>query len=448
MSTYPPEGMDTGNAGNNLTDAAAKKRARNAMLMVALVVLVDITGFGLILPLLPFWAERLGANPLEVGLILSVYALAQFLFTPVLGALSDRFGRRPVILISLLIEAAGFALTAVAGTLPLLLAARFIGGLGASNIGSAQAVVADVTAPKDRARGMGMIGAAIGVGFVVGPALGGVLAGFGGTVPFWAALVVALVNALLVVFFLPETRGPRVASTQTQQRTQRTQRTQRRSRFALFAGWQRAIQTPAIARLILVNLLFTLAFTAMEAVFPLFTQREFGWQATQNGYLFTYVGVIIVVMQGGMVGQLVKRFGERGVQVAGLGLLAVGLALLPFSGTLALLLIALALLSIGDGAVTPTNNAMLSLATPAEAQGETLGLSQGIAGFGRMIAPLIAGGLFGAGIGLPFFFGAALSIVALLVALPRIAAPSQRQASASDAVADSAGAPEIAPSHP
>ena len=444
MSTYPPEGVSTGNAGNSATDAA-KKRARNAMLMVALVVLVDITGFGLILPLLPFWAERLGANPLEVGLILSVYALAQFLFTPVLGALSDRFGRRPVILISLLIEAAGFALTALAGTLPLLLAARFIGGLGASNIGSAQAVVADVTAPKDRARGMGMIGAAIGVGFVVGPALGGVLAGFGGTVPFWAALVVALVNALLVVFLLPETRGPRAAATQTQQQTQQPQR---RNQFALFAGWQRAIQTPAIARLILVNLLFTLAFTAMEAVFPLFTQREFGWQATQNGYLFTYVGVIIVVMQGGMVGQLVKRFGERGVQIAGLGLLAVGLALLPFSGTLALLLIALALLSIGDGAVTPTNNALLSLATPAEAQGETLGLSQGMAGLGRMVGPLIAGGLFGAGIGLPFFFGAALSIVALLVALPRIAAPSQRQASASDAVADSAGAPEIAPSHP
>ena len=439
MSTYPPEGANTANSANSAMDAAAKKRARNAMLMVALVVLVDITGFGLILPLLPFWAERLGANPFEVGLILSVYALAQFLFTPVLGALSDRFGRRPVILISLLIEAAGFALTALAGTLPLLLAARFIGGLGASNIGSAQAVVADVTAPKDRARGMGMIGAAIGVGFVVGPALGGVLAGFGGTVPFWAALVVALVNALLVVFFLPETRAPRVAAAQTQ--------TQQRSRFALFASWQRAIQTPAIARLILVNLLFTVAFTAMEAVFPLFSQREFGWQATENGYLFTYVGVIIVIMQGGMVGQLVKRFGERNLQIAGLGLLAVGLALLPFSGTLALMLVALALLSGGDGAVTPTNNALLSLATPAEAQGETLGLSQGIAGFGRMIAPLVAGGLFGAGIGLPFFFGAALSIVALLVALPRIAAPAQRHAAA-DAVADPAGAPDIAPSHP
>ncbi len=420
MSAHPPEGANTGTPG---ADAAAKKASRTAILMVALVVLVDITGFGLILPLLPFWAERLGANPFEVGLILSVYALAQFLFTPVLGALSDRFGRRPVILISLLIEAAGFALTALAGTLPFLLVARFIGGLGASNIGSAQAVVADVTAPKDRARGMGMVGAAIGVGFVIGPALGGVLASFGPTVPFWAALVVALLNALLVLFLLPETRGKRPVAVQGA-----------KQQFALFAGWQRAIRTPAIARLILVNLLFTLAFTAMEAVYPLFSQDVFGWGATQNGYIFTYVGVIIVIMQGGMVGQLVKRFGERGLQIAGLGLLAVGLALLPFSGTLALMLVALALLSIGDGAVTPTNNALLSLATPPEAQGETLGLSQGIAGLGRMIAPLIAGALFSVGIGLPFIVGAGLAVVAMLVALPRIAMPSHARSIETDSV--------------
>jgi multidrug resistance protein len=430
MSTHSPEGANAGKTGAD----AAKKASRNAILMVALVVLVDITGFGLILPLLPFWAERLGANPFEVGLILTVYAAAQFLFTPVLGALSDRIGRRPIILVSLLIEAAGFALTALAGTLPLLLVARFIGGLGASNIGSAQAVVADVTAPKDRARGMGMVGAAIGLGFVVGPALGGVLAGFGPTVPFWAALVVALLNALLVLIFLPETRGKRPVAVRGAKR------------FALFAGWQRAIQTPAITRLILINLLFTLAFAGMETVVPLFTQREFGWLATQNGYLFTYVGVIIVIMQGGMVGQLVKRFGERGLQVAGLGLLAVGLALLPFSGTLALLLVALALLSIGDGAVTPTNNALLSLATPPEAQGETLGLSQGMGSLGRMIGPLIAGGLFSVGIGLPFLVGAALAVMALLVALPHIAMPSHNHEVGTDATVP-AEAPAMEPSH-
>jgi MFS transporter, DHA1 family, tetracycline resistance protein len=391
-------------------NTAAQTRSRNAILMVALVVLVDITGFGLILPLLPFWAERLGANPFEVGLILTVYALAQFLFTPLLGTLSDRYGRRPVILGSLLIEALGFVLTAISGTLPLLLVARFVGGLGASNIGSAQAVVADMTAPKDRARGMGMIGAAIGLGFVVGPALGGVLASFGSTVPFWAAFGVAIANALLVLALLPETRVRQEAASHRDLNP-----------FALFSGWQRAIRTPAIARLIIVNLFFTLAFTAMEALFALFSQRVFGWKATQNGYIFTYVGVIVVLMQGGMVGQLVKRFGEHAVQLGGLVLLTLGLALLPFGVSLGVLLLALGVLSIGEGAVTPTTNALLSLATPANAQGETLGLAQGMAGLGRVLGPLAAGWLFSVGIGLPFFFGALLTLVALLFALPRIA---------------------------
>jgi MFS family permease len=252
-------------------------------------------------------------------------------------------------------------------------------------------------------------------------------------VPFWAAFGVALVNAALVFWLLPETRSQRAASAQPAKR------------FALFAGWQRALRTPAIARLIVVNLFFTLAFTAMEAVFPLFTQRVFGWQATQNGYLFTYVGVIIVIMQGGLVGQLVRRFGERGVQIAGLALLAVGLALLPFSGTLAVMLVALALLSIGDGAVTPTNNALLSLAAPADAQGETLGLSQGMAGLGRMVGPLIAGWLFGVGIGLPFFVAAVLAVVALLVALPRIALPSHADAQQASMI-QSVESPEMASS--
>ena len=186
-----------------------RRAGRSPLLLMALTVFIDITGFGLILPLLPFWAERLGAGPVGVTLIVTAYALAQFLFTPLLGSLSDRYGRRPIILLSLLIEAFAFALTALAGTLPLLLVARFIGGLGASNIGSAQAVVADVTPPEGRARGMGLIGASIGLGFVVGPALGGLLSPLGATLPFWVAMGVALANALLVLVFLPETRKQR-----------------------------------------------------------------------------------------------------------------------------------------------------------------------------------------------------------------------------------------------
>ena len=251
---------------------------RSPLYLMALTILIDFAGFGTVLPLLPFWAERQGAGALGIGLILTIYALAQFLFTPVLGALSDRYGRRPIIIASLLIEALSLALSALAGSLPMLLVARFIGGLGASNIGSAQAVVADVTPVEKRAKGMGLIGAAIGWGFVVGPALGGVLAPLGPTVPFWVAMGIALANALLVLRLLPETRHMQ-ATTQVSPPMPFTNH----GRGVMLAEWRQVLRHPAVARLVVINLLFTLAFTAMEAVLPLFTQHAFGWTALQMG---------------------------------------------------------------------------------------------------------------------------------------------------------------------
>jgi multidrug resistance protein len=395
------------------------KMIRSPLFLMALTIFIDFTGFGLVIPLLPFWAEHLGANAVGVGLILTVYALAQFIFTPVLGSLSDRYGRRPIIIASLSIEALSFALSALANTLPFLLLARFIGGLGASNIGSAQAVVSDVTPAKDRARGMGLIGAAIGLGFVVGPALGGLLAPLGPALPFWVAMGVAIANMLLVFFFLPETRN-RQASTQASE-------SREGNAFVLLAGWRQALRNATVARLVIINLLFTVAFTAMETIFPLFTQHVFGWTAMQNGYVFTYIGFVIVIMQGGLVGQLVKRFGERSLLIAGLIMLGAGLALLSFSTQLALLLIALGILSAGDGMVSPTISALLSFASPSEAQGETLGFAQGIAGLGRVIGPLVAGTIYAlGGPATPFLLGASLALLAALLAIPTLASPSTK----------------------
>jgi multidrug resistance protein len=409
------------------------KMLRSPLFLMALTIFIDFAGFGLILPLLPFWAERLGAGPAGVGLILTMYALAQFIFTPILGALSDRYGRKPIIVGSLVIEAFSFALSGLAGSLVVLLIARFTGGLGASNIGSAQAVVADVTPPEGRARGMGLIGAAIGLGFVVGPAIGGLLAPIGPAVPFWAAMAVAIVNALLVMIFLPETHKERGASA--------TGASGKQGKGLLPAGLGRLLRNSAITRLIVINLLFTMAFTAMEAVYPLFSQHTFGWTAKENGYIFTYVGIIIVLMQGGLVGQLVKRFGERKLLIAGLVILAVGLALLPWSTSLALMLVALGILSAGNGAVTPTTSALLSLASPREAQGETLGLAQGIAGLGRVVGPLAAGSIYAiAGPGAPFLAGSALVILAMLIAFP--AMPLSRKLSQNEAISTGEGEAE------
>src|SRR5690242_13720596 len=343
-----------------------KKQA--ALWLMALTIFIDIAGFGLILPRLPFLALSLGASATMLGVITAVYSFAQFLFTPLLGALSDRIGRRPVILTSLVIEAASLALTGLAGTLPLLLLARFIGGLGASNIGSAQAVVSDVTTKQERARGMGMIGAATGLGFVIGPALGGILSPHGETLPFWITAFTALLNALLVLFFLPETR---------QMKHSTTPRTINRFNI-LLAGWRHARHSPTLLALVVVNLLFTIAFTSMETVLPLFTQHFFGWNSAQNGYLFTYVGIIIVIMQGGLVRRLVKIWNERAILLSGLICFAISLLLLAFSTQLTGLLISLGLLSIGEGAVMPTLSTLVTFASPEHAQGEALGLSQGM----------------------------------------------------------------------
>lgn len=393
-----------------------KRKSPSPVLLMALTVLIDFTGFGIIIPLLPFWAEHLGASPLQVGLILTAYSLAQFIFLPVLGRLSDRYGRRPVILWSLVIEAVSLAFTALAGTFLLLLLARFIGGMGSANLGSAQAVVSDTTPPEERAKGMGMIGAAIGVGFVVGPALGGGLAALGTAVPFWVAAIVALVNAALVYFFLPETRSQQTAASHA---------------GAPFAGLGETLRHPTIARLLAINLLYTLAFTAMEAMFPLFSQRAFGWTATQNAYVFVYVGVIMVIMQGGLVGRLSKRWGVQGLLILGLALLAAGLLILPFGTRLALMLIGVGLLSAGSGAVAATTSTLASLAAGSESQGQTLSLLQSIGGLGRIIGPVAAGWVFAAGgAGAPFAVGGVLVALALLVALPaiplsqRVAAPA------------------------
>ena len=396
-----------------------KRTSGSPLLLMALTVLIDFTGFGIIIPLLPFWAQHLGANPLQVGLILTVYSLAQFIFLPVLGRLSDRFGRRPIILWSLLIEVVSLALTALSGSFLLLLLTRFIGGMGAANIGAAQAVVSDTTPPAERAKGMGFIGAAIGLGFVLGPALGGALVTLGLTAPFWFAAGVALINAALVFFLLPETRVRRPAAAAVATAAQRP--------GSLGSALMETVRNPAVVRLLGINLLYTVAFTAMEAMYPLFSQKTFGWGATQNAYLFVFVGVIMVIVQGGLVGRLAKLWGVQGLLIIGLALLAAGLLLLPFGTQLAVMLIAVGALSAGSGVVSSMSSALASLASADETQGQTLSLVQSSGGLGRVVGPVAAGWLFAVGgAGAPFVVGGLLAALALLVTLPRI--PLRRSA--------------------
>ncbi len=337
------------------------------------IVLTDLIGFGIVIPLLPFYGERFGASPFTVTVILAMYSLAQLFAAPLWGRLSDRWGRRPVLLVSLAGAVVAYLWMGVAYSLWVLFAARFLQGAMAGNIAVAQAYVADVTTPENRAKGMGMIGAAFGIGFIIGPALGGFLAGGD-----------------------PATN---------------------------------------LRGLILLSFLVIFAFAAMEVTFAMWARRQFAWGPLQVGYVFTFVGVISATMQGGLVGRLVKRHGEARLLTTGLAAILLGLLILPAATGVTLLLAATGLLAVGLGLTQPSLNSLISRRARSDEQGEVLGVNQSVGSFARIVGPWLAGILFEVfGRAAPFLAGAALMAVALILAVRvlRLAADQGQLAAAGE----------------
>jgi MFS family permease len=375
-----------------------------------LIVFVDLVGFGLVIPLLPFYAVRLAANPQEVTALMAVYSLMQLFAAPFWGRVSDRIGRRPVLLVSLAANVFAYTWLGFANALWMLYAARALAGLCAGNIAAAQAYIADVTKPEERARGMGLIGAAFGLGFIIGPALGGLLAGANPETadlarPAWVAAGLSCLALAGVLFVLreslaPERRGMGAANSRVE-------------------AVRRALNRPVLARLILIFLLLILAFAGMESIFALWALAQFGWGPLQVGYVFAYVGILSAVLQGGLIGRLAKRFGEERLVVAGLTLLGLGLLVMPFARTLAELGVALSVLAIGIGLTQPSLTALVSRRAGGEEQGEILGVTQSMGSLSRVLGPLAAGWFFGTfGRASPFWSEAALVAAALFFALP------------------------------
>jgi MFS transporter, DHA1 family, tetracycline resistance protein len=352
--------------------------------------------------LLPFWAEQLGATPMLLGAMITAYAVAQLAFTPVLGALSDRCGRRPVIVISLLLSGLPFALTALASSVAMLFAARIVGGLGASIVAAAQAIVADRIPPREQARAMGYLGAAIGLAHVAGPAAGGALSTLGATAPFWVAALLAFGNTLMICCWLPETH--RRSATVEEQRVKRS--------------WTALIRSGAMRRLAVIALVFALVTVTLETVLALFTNRTFGWVAVENGWLFAYLGIVVVAMQLGVVGRLAVRFGERTLLVAGLCATAVGLLLLGVSTTVPLAVIAIGVVGVGSGVISPLLPTLFSFASPPEQRGAVLGFAHALTAMGRMLGPVMTSGLFTWESELPFLATSLLCLLGALLSLP------------------------------
>ena len=374
-----------------------------------LIVFVDLVGFGLVIPLLPFYAVRFGAAPQLVTLLLATFSLFQLFAAPLWGALSDRIGRRPVLMTSMAASALAYVWLGNATALWMLFAARALAGACAGNIAAAQAYIADTTTPENRAKGMGMIGAAFGLGFIFGPALGGFLAGNNPATanlaaPAWLAAGLSLTALCGVLFLLRESR---TAAERGQVR--------RRGRIASILG---TLRRPVLSRLILIFFLVILAFAAMESTFALWAMAQFRWGPEQVGYVFAYVGVLSAILQGGLIGRLTKQFGEEHLLLGGLALIGFGLLLLPLARDVPWLGIAVSGLALGMGLTQPSLNSLISRRAGREEQGEVLGVSQSVGSLSRVIGPALAGLAFaGLGRDSPFLFGAVLIAFAWVLAL-------------------------------
>ncbi|MBV9554695.1 MAG: MFS transporter [Alphaproteobacteria bacterium] len=391
------------------------------MAILFLIVLIDLIGFGLVIPLLPFYAKRFAASPEEVTTLMAVFSLMSMLTAPVWGRLSDRVGRRPVLMVSMAAAGLAYLWMAFANALWMIFAARALAGACAGNIAAANAYIADVTTPENRARGMGMIGAAFGLGFIIGPALGGVVAGNNVATadlrtPGLIACALSLTALLGIVFALKESLPVGLPP---------------RARRGRIEALRDAMARKALARLLAIFFLTILAFAGMEATFALWAMAQFGWGPMQIGYVFTYVGVLSAAMQGGLIGRLTARFGEEKLLFAGLAAIAAGLLVLPVADGLPPLIVAVSLLALGMGAMQPSLNSLISRGAGAEEQGEVMGVAQSVASLSRVLGPLVAGALFaGVGRDSPFLFGMALVVAAASLGwrLPRAAAAAPRAA--------------------
>ena len=400
---------------------------KSALLTVFLVVLVDLMGFGIVLPLIPFYAAKFNASAVSIGLLYSIYSLAQLVFSPLWGRFSDRIGRRPIMLMSTFGAALAYLLFAFSNSLAVLFLSRLLAGIMGGNISTAQAYVADVTAPEERAKGMGLIGAAFGIGFTVGPAiatllihhqfhellgdlgfshLSGLFAQNKYALPGLFAALLSFSSFLLVLFRLPET----VKKNSENDSSKIIKVSVFSKRF-----WQALTRENQSSKHRLLSLLmisvFLLSFaqSSLYSAFPLFCKTILGLSPEKVGMLFAVMGLIAVVIQGGLIRPLEKKFGEKRLFLAGNVIMIAGLALIPFASSEKMLTVFLSLMAIGGSLNGPTLNSLISKEADPAQIGATLGTSQGLSALGRVVGPAWGGALFSASFRSPFIATALIS---------------------------------------
>ena len=379
------------------------------MLVIFLTVFIDVIGLGIIIPLLPFYAEKFGASPAVITLLFSSFSLMQFLFAPFWGSLSDRLGRKPIILLSISGSCLAYLWCGLANSLWMLFASRLLAGFMGGTIVTAQAYVSDITTPENRAKGMGMVGASLGLGFTFGPAIGGFLAGINPEqinyqLPLFAAAGLSLLGFIFALISLPKIQSSeRKASKKT-------------SVFPKLNDLAETLQSPLINVLIIIFFLINLGLLGAQTTLALWLERQFSWGPQETGYTLMFCAVVATILQGGMIGTLTKKFGEVNLLISGVAFLGMGLFLLPFSSTVILLLGAVAFQTIGECLSKVAIRSLLSQLAQANETGKILGIAQSVASLGTILGPALAGFIFvEIGKDSPFFNGAILMVVTAII---------------------------------
>nr|WP_281175941.1 MFS transporter [Domibacillus tundrae] len=372
--------------------------AKKPLPILFAVMFLVMVGFGIIIPVLPFYAENMGASPAELGWLMAVYSVMQLLFTPVWGRVSDRIGRKPVMMIGIIGLALSFFLMAVSSSLWMLFAARIIGGfLSAANMPTVMAYVADVTTPEDRGKGMGIIGAAIGLGFIFGPAIGGIFSKADLSVPFYIAGFSSLLTFFVVLFFLKESLPKGKRKTSNESGT---------SRWLAFSG-------PS-AILFLLQLFVSISLAGLEATFAYFAVQKAGLGTVELGYIFMIMGFAGAIVQGGLVGRLTKKRGEGFTIQLGIAISAIGFALILLTDDFATAALFLTIFGIGNGFIRPSVSSLITKISTA-GHGSATGLLSSFDSLGRITGPPLGGWLFSIAAGLPYMLGILLSAIAFIL---------------------------------
>ncbi len=389
---------------------------KKALALIFVIVFIDLLGFGIIIPILPNFAQRgFGASDTMVGLLVGIFSFMQFVFTPIWGRISDVIGRKPILVFGLMCSVAGYLMFGLANSLMVLFISRMLSGLGGANISAAQAYIADVTTPFNRAKGMGLIGMAFGLGFVFGPFMGGLLVAYGYEYPGFAAAGLSAISLVTTMIALPESHVHRAKKV--------TGISASLSGKALFT----ALRKPFMGPMLVLYFFIIFALANIFSTFPLLAARDYHLSDREIGYLYGYIGLIGAIVQGGGIRILLRFVSERKLFIIGNGIMMAGLVLIPYAGTIPLLLGALTLLSIGNGANNPTALSIISNHARNEEQGGVLGLTQSLSSLARVLGPVWGGWIFGAaGHAFPFLTGGAVMIIVLVASL-RMAPENKNQ---------------------